>query len=335
MEDILYFISDVDGSPKLRLYLPEHLVDVMIRGYHDNSHLGIDKVYDSMKRKYYCPNMYKRVSEYTSKCITCQERNKKFMKPPMGEMDIPLFPFSKVAVDFVGPLPRTLSNNAYILHFHDLYSGWMMCFATPDSTSDTACSILINEVLTQHSHILCLLTDNGKHFTSHQMEKTLAALNIKHIKTSFYSPQSNGAAERSHQTLMNVLSKKIKDNPEIWDLYLNSAVAAINMSVHESSKFSPFFLLYNRDPVLPIDSILKSRERYTGDEVHKLALEKQHESFMLVHKHLREAKKKSARRFDENADDAHFKVGDPVYVKNHTRKSKMDNYASGFYRIVE
>ena len=335
MEDILYFISDVDGSPKLRLYLPEHLVDVMIGGYHDNSHLGIDKVYDSMKRKYYCPNMYKRVSEYTSKCITCQERNKKFMKPPMGEMDIPLFPFSKVAVDFVGPLPRTLSNNAYILHFHDLYSGWMMCFATPDSTSDTACSILINEVLTQHSHILCLLTDNGKHFTSHQMEETLAALNIKHIKTSFYSPQSNGAAERSHQTLMNVLSKKIKDNPEIWDLYLNSAVAAINMSVHESSKFSPFFLLYNRDPILPIDSILKSRERYTGDEVHKLALEKQHESFMLVHKHLTEAKKKSARRFDENADDAHFKVGDPVYVKNHTRKSKLDNYASGFYRIVE
>ena len=82
MEDILYFISDVDGSPKLRLYLPEHLVDVMIRGYHDNSHLGIDKVYDSMKRKYYCPNMYKRVSEYTSKCITCQERNKKFMNLP-------------------------------------------------------------------------------------------------------------------------------------------------------------------------------------------------------------------------------------------------------------
>ena len=151
MEDILYFISDVEGSPKLRLYLPEHLVDVMIRGYHDNSHLGIDKVYDSMKRKYYCPNMYKRVSE----------------------------------------------------------------------------------------------------------------------------------------------------------------------------------------SILPIDSILKSRERYTGDEVHKLALEKQHESFMLVHKHLREAKKKSARRFDENADDAHFKVGDPVYVKNHTRKSKLDNYASGFYRIVE
>ena len=335
IEDILYFISDVDGSPKLRLYLPEHLVDVMIRGYHDNSHLGIDKVYDSMKRKYYCPNMYKRISEYTSKCVTCQERNRKFIKPPMGEMDIPLFPFSKVACDFVGPLPRTLSNNAYILHFHDLYSGWMMCFATPDKSSDTVCSILVNEVLTQHSHILCLLTDNGKEFTSGKMKETLAALNIKHITTSFYSPQANGAAEKAHLTLMNVLSKKIQGNPEIWDLYLGQACAAINFSVHESSKFSPFFLLYNRDPILPVDSILSPRQKYNGEDVHRLALEKQHEAFMLVHKHLREAKKKSARRFNEEADNEPFQVGDPVYLKNHTRKSKLDGFAAAFYRIVE
>ena len=128
----------------------------------------------------------------------------------MGEMDIPLFPFSKVACDFVGPLSRTLSNNAYILHFHDLFSGWMMCFATPDKSSDTVCSILVNEVLTQHSHILCLLTDNGKELTSGKMIETLAALNIKHITTSFYSPQANGAAEKAHLTLMNVLSKKIQ-----------------------------------------------------------------------------------------------------------------------------
>lgn len=64
LDGILYFISDVDGSQKLRLYLPEHLVSLMIQGYHEFSHLGTDKVYDSMKRKYYCPNMYKRISDY-------------------------------------------------------------------------------------------------------------------------------------------------------------------------------------------------------------------------------------------------------------------------------
>ena len=167
------------------------------------------------------------------------------------------------------------------------------------------------------------------------MKETLAALNIKHITTSFYSPQANGAAEKAHLTLMNVLSKKIQGNPEIWDLYLGQACAAINFSVHESSKFSPFFLLYNRYPVLPVDSILSPRQKYNGEDVHRLALEKQHEAFMLVHKHLREAKKKSARRFNEEADNEPFQVGDPVYLKNHTRKSKLDGFAAAFYRIVE
>lgn len=38
IDGILYFISDLDGPPKLHFYLPGHLVDVMIRSYHDFSH---------------------------------------------------------------------------------------------------------------------------------------------------------------------------------------------------------------------------------------------------------------------------------------------------------
>ena len=279
--------------------------------------------------------MYKKVSQYTEQCVTCQERNLKAIKPPMGEMDIPTYPMQNVAVDIVGPLPRTLSNNAYILHFQCLYSAWMMCFAIPDKSTDTVCSILINEVIAQHSTMLCLLSDNGKEFCNSKMSETLKALNIKHISASFYSPQSNGACERTHQTLMNVLSKKIEGNPEIWDLYLNQACAAINFSVHESSKFSPFFLLYGRYPVLAIDNILQSRERYKGEDTHKLALEKQHESFMLVHKNLREAKKRSAQRFNQGAKETDFKVGDPVYFKQHARKSKLDRKWQGYYRIIK
>ena len=47
MDGILYFISDVDESPKLRLYLPEHLVDGIIKEYHEFSHLGIKNTTNS------------------------------------------------------------------------------------------------------------------------------------------------------------------------------------------------------------------------------------------------------------------------------------------------
>lgn len=158
--------------------------------------------------------MYKRINDYTSKCVTCQESNLKVIKPPMGETDIPMFPFAKVAWDFVGPLPKSLSNS-YIVHFQCLYSAWMMCFTVPDKSIDTVCSILIEKVIPQHSSLLCLVMDNGKEFTSSKMEEMPEIHNIKHITTSLYSPQSNGVCERNHQTLLKVLSKKIQGNSEM------------------------------------------------------------------------------------------------------------------------
>ena len=56
-----------------------------------------------------------------------------------------------------------------------------------------------------------------------------------------------------------MLAKKLKKGVTAWDLHLNQVLAAICFNVSESSKFSPFFLLYNRDVVLPIDNILKPR----------------------------------------------------------------------------
>lgn len=86
----------------------------------------------------------------------------------------------------------------------------------------------------------------------------------------------------------------MKDNVQTWDLYLNQTLAAIRFNVSESSKFSPYFLIYNRDPVLPIDNILKPRRKYYGDQEHQIALEQQHKSFVLVHKYLKKAKKKTS-----------------------------------------
>jgi hypothetical protein len=94
--------------------------------------------------------------------------------------------------------------------------------------------------------------------------------------------------------------------------------------VHESTKFSPFFVLYKRDTILSIGSILSVREPYTGEDSHKLALEKMHESFMLVHKNIKASRKRTAKYHDLNAQNIEFKVGDPVFLKQHIRKSKLD-----------
>ena len=92
--------------------------------------------------------------------------------------------------------------------------------------------------------------------------------------------------------------------------------------------------MYNHDPILPVTNILKCRQRYAGEDACKLALEKQHETFMLVHKNLRQAKKRNARYANENAKDVKLEVGDSVYLRQHVRKSKLDRKWQPFYRIV-
>ena len=56
------------------------------------------------------------------------------------------------------------------------------------------------------------------------------------------------------------------------NLFLNQVLAAIRFNISESSKFSSFFLLYNRDVALPIDN-LQPRRKYVGEEYHQIALQ--------------------------------------------------------------
>merc|ERR1712121_120800 len=104
----------------------------------------------------------------------------------------------------------------------------------------------------------------------------LEELRIHHVTTSYYHPQSNGKVERLHGTMNELLAKKIETNRNSWDLYLTQILAAIRFNSNSTTKFSPFYLLYNRDVVLPLDNILKPRRKYYGQAHHEIAAQEQH-----------------------------------------------------------
>ena len=195
--------------------------------------------------------------------------------------------------------------------------------------------MIIEEIFPRHGCALQIVSDNGTENVNRIVKETLAKLKINHVLTSVYHPQSNAKVERFHRTLHDVLAKKIADNQQTWDLFLNQALAAIRFNVSESSRFSPFFLLYNRDVVLPIDNILKPRRKYLGEELHQTALQAQHKSFVAVRNHLGKAKKRQAIYSDRGTKSIEFKVGDPVYYKNNQRKWKLDLKWKPYYRILK
>ena len=105
------------------------------------------------------------------------------------------------------------------------------------------------------------------------MKHILEERNISYVTTSYYHPCGDSKVWKFHWTLHDVMLKKVSDNLDTWDIDLNQALSAIRFSINETTKFSPFYLFYNCDPVLSIDNILKLRRRYLGEEPHEIGLE--------------------------------------------------------------
>ena len=336
IDQVLYFVSSPNDEPVLRMYIPSHLREIVLEQYHDaNGHMGVDKTYLTMGRKYFWPKMFQEAFSYVSACIPCQERVLKAKKAPLQNPELPPYPFAKVCMDISGPYPRSLSGNRYIVSLVDIYSGYPEAWPLPDKCADSIAHILIEEFFPRHSCPLQIVTDNGSENENRIVRETLKALNIDHITTSFYHPEANAKVERFHRTLHDILAKKLDQDITTWDLHLNQTLAAVRFSVSEPTKHSPFFLVYNRDPVLPVDNILKPRRKYVGEEPHQIALENMHFSFLTIHKRLRKAQNKQKQYADRNRQDIILQVGDPVYLKNHQRNSKLEKKWRPYFRVVE
>jgi hypothetical protein len=216
-----------------------------------------------------------------------------------------------------------------------MFSGYPEAFAAPDKSTNTIIDLLLNEIYPRYGCPLQIIHDRGSEFTSSAFKEVLKELNIDNVSCTAYHPESNAKQERMHRVLHDILAKRVQGNTREWDIHLNMSLAGIRHNVSSSSKFSPFYLVYNRDPILPIDNLLRPRAKYHGEEYHKIALQEQHKSFLLAYKHLKHSKRKHKQQFDKKAKDIKFQINDPVYYKNFQRKNKLEDRWKSHYRIME
>ena len=210
------------------MYILSHLKQLVIEQYHDkNGYISIEKTYDSINSKYNWPNKYKELYQHVKSCVICQRRNFRRVKPPLQETDVPPFPIAKLGLDVSGPYPTTLSGNKYIVSFVHWYSGWPEAFVVPNKSAEAVIHLVLDEIIPSHSTPLQIVTDNGTENINKVIKYTLEQMNISHVTTSYCHPQGNSKVERFHRTLHDVTSKRVIENVETWDIYLNKVLAAI------------------------------------------------------------------------------------------------------------
>ena len=87
-------------------------------------------------------------------------------------------------------------------------------------------------------------SNQGSNFMSGIFQQVMYELGIKQITSSAYHPESQGALERFHQTLKNMIRSYCLDTDKNWDEGIHLLLFAVHESVQESLGFSLFELVF-------------------------------------------------------------------------------------------
>ena len=143
-----------------------------------------------------------------------------------------------------------------------------------------------------------------------------------------YHPQSNRIIEGFHNFLKVCMSKYVSKSLE-WDHVIPLACVAYSFLANEHSKESPFFLLLGRDPIVPLNSLLRTTVRYLGTNENIFSLEALKNMYQLVG--LGTSLKEKG--YQSPIPDRKLNDGDSVLLKDHI-PSVWDPRYTGDYQII-
>ena len=90
--------------------------------------------------------------------------------------------------------------------------------------------------------------------------------------------------------ISNYTLSRLQQEELEWDVLVPLACAAYNFIPNKHSKESPFFLMFGRDPVLPLNTLLGPRMRYLGKDINILSLEAMKNMFEIAATNLKMAR---------------------------------------------
>ena len=306
------------------------------------AHLGVHKTYQKIRERYYWRNMYKDCEHWCKTCVDCAIR-----KTPRTARKAPLIPipvegpFDKLAVDILGPFPPSNSGNRYLVVFSDYLSRWPESFPVKSTDAVTIARLFLDEIVSRHGAPRTLLSDRGKNFLSNLVKEVCKLFRIRKCNTTAYHPQCDGLMERYNHSLCQSISMFVSKNQRDWDLHIPAILFGFRVSISETTGDSPLYLIYGREPRLPLDiSLIAPTDPSSSIAEHRRRIVSNIElSQDIARQNIQRAQQKMKDYYDRNAKEPTFEVGERVWVYTPKTKKgpskKLLHRWYGPYRIVE
>ena len=220
-----------------RVVVPPSIRTQLLQELHED-HPGIVRMKSRARMYIWFPGIDSDIEAVVQSCSTCQAMQKELPPPPLIPWTFPQGVWQRVHIDFAE------CNKKNYLILIDAYSKWID--AIPMSSTTSAQTIKeLRRLFAMFGLPHTVVSDNGPQFVSSEFERFLASNGVKHVTSAPYHPATNGAAERTVQTVKDALKKfELDKRPNA----LQSFLFTYRNTPHATTGQCPAQLFLNRQP---------------------------------------------------------------------------------------
>lgn len=261
MDEILYRVAKdpATGKKRFQYVVPQSLRSDVLRGCHEDAgHQGQLRTLHLVKQRFYWAGVERDVGDHVKCCTRCV-----VSKTPEPEGRAPLesvkttAPLQLVCVDF-WTAEDAKNRTVDVLVVTDHYTKLSHAFCCSDQTAKQVARKLWDNFFCFYGFPERIHSDQGANFESELIAALLQISGVKKSHTTAYHPMGNGLAERFNRTLGNMIRALPPRDKQSWPQMLHTLAFMYNCTVHETTSFPPFYLMFGRIPRLPVDVLFKS-----------------------------------------------------------------------------
>ena len=318
--------------------LRQHILEA---GHACSGHFGAKKTRSNIQQHFYWQGIGKDVATYCKSCKMCCTYNahrKDYQ--PLQPIPVVHTPWTKLAIDIVGPLNTTRRGHKYLLTMVDLATRWPEAVPLKKIDAVSTSEALLN-VFATYGVPQLLVHDNGGNFTANFTSLVMKAMGIHQIKTAPYHPEANGLIERLNGTIKKALKKAGAENTS-WDKLIPLVLYAIRITQHSTTGHSPYQLMFGRHPYTPTSSLREAVEQVDSEDVPQPVLDYLNDLTVTmsltksVAEEVENKSKQDSKRYQDarhKAKEAPLKIGDPVLCFEPNLKKGLSAAWHGTYYI--
>ena len=143
-----------------------------------------------------------------------------------------------------------------ILVIIDHFTRYAQAFPTRNQLAKTTAKVLFENFIVHYGFPAHLHCEQGRNFESSVIKELCNLAGVEKCRTTPYHPMGKGMVERFNQTLLNMLGT-LEDRQKVdWKSYVAPLVHSYNATRHDSTGYTPYFLMFGRHLRLAVDAYL-------------------------------------------------------------------------------